>query len=155
MLAEVSFNPATVHFTGHLDPARFRAIQHVSMAHIYLTYPFVLSWSLIEAMATGCLVIGSRTAPVEEVIQDGRNGLLTDFFDHMALADRVDEALSHPQKFFPLRDAAPPRRRVALRPQRGLPAPAARPHRQLRGEALRPLALLPFTGEGAPRSGDR
>ena len=106
MLAEVTFNPDTVHFTGHLDPARFRAAQHVSMAHIYFTYPFILSWSMIEAMASGCLVIGSRTAPVEEVITDGRNGLLTDFFDHMALADRVSEALTHPQKFFALRDAA-------------------------------------------------
>ena len=106
MLAEVTFNPDTVHFTGHLDPARFRAAQHVSMAHIYLTYPFILSWSMIEAMASGCLVIGSRTAPVEEVITDGKNGLLTDFFDHMALADRVSEALTYPQNFFSIRDAA-------------------------------------------------
>jgi glycosyltransferase involved in cell wall biosynthesis len=105
MLAEVSFNPETVHFTGHLDPQRFRAIQHVSMAHIYLTYPFVLSWSLVEAMASGCLVIGSKTAPVEEVITDGENGLLTDFFDHMALADRVDEALSRPTAFYGMIDS--------------------------------------------------
>ena len=106
MLAEVSFNPDTVHFTGHLESVRFRAAMDVSMAHIYFTYPFILSWSLVEAMATGCLIIGSRTPPVEEVITDGQNGLLTDFFDHRALSDRVDDALSRPQHFFKIRDAA-------------------------------------------------
>ena len=106
MLKEVSFNPATVHFTGHLATPEFRAVMHVSAAHIYLTYPFVLSWSMLEAMASECLIIGSRTAPVEEVIEDGRNGLLIDFFDKSALADRVCEALARPDQFRHLRRAA-------------------------------------------------
>ncbi|RYB02194.1 glycosyltransferase family 4 protein [Lichenibacterium ramalinae] len=110
MLAEVDFDRSKVHFTGHLQPPQFRAAMNVSLAHIYLTYPFILSWSLVEAMANGCLIIGSKTPPVEEVITDGENGLLVDFFDHAALADRVSEALSRPEKFFALRDAA---RRVA------------------------------------------
>ena len=57
----------------------------------------------MEAMATGCLIVGSRTPPVEEVIIDGETGLLVDFFDHHALADRLDEALSAPHRWSELR----------------------------------------------------
>ncbi|SFD64394.1 Glycosyltransferase involved in cell wall bisynthesis [Bosea sp. CRIB-10] len=106
MLAEVSFDPETVHFTGHLDTPRFREVMQVSSAHIYLTYPFVLSWSMLEAMASGCLLIGSRTAPVEEVLIDGRNGLLVDFFDRQGLVDRICEALAKPERFIEMRRAA-------------------------------------------------
>jgi glycosyltransferase involved in cell wall biosynthesis len=106
LLAEVSFNADTVHFTGHLVTEPFRAVMAISAAHVYLTYPFVLSWSMIESLATGCLVIGSRTAPVEEVIVDRQNGLLVDFPDPRALADTVCEVLARPQQFEHLRRAA-------------------------------------------------
>jgi glycosyltransferase involved in cell wall biosynthesis len=106
MLAEVTFNPDKVHFTDHLNTGPFRAALAVSAAHVYFTYPFVLSWSMLEAMASECLIIGSKTAPVEEVIVDGKNGVLVDFFDVQGLAKAVCEALAQPEKFRHLRRAA-------------------------------------------------
>jgi glycosyltransferase involved in cell wall biosynthesis len=72
----------------------------------------VLSWSFVEALASGCLVIGSSTPPVMAVLQDGVNGLSVDFFSGGALADRVDEVLDHPDRMQALRKAA---RRTAVK----------------------------------------
>ena len=95
-----------VHFLGRLNYDQYLAMLRISSAHIYLTYPFVLSWSLLEAMATGCAIVASRTAPVEEVIRDGENGYLVDFFDRQALADRVGDLLLKQDKQAEMRAAA-------------------------------------------------
>lgn len=95
-----------VHFVGRVPYDRFVDLLHVSRAHAYLTYPFVLSWSMVEAMAAGCHVIGSNTAPVAEVITDGVNGRLVDFFDVPGWSRALTEALANPEAARPLREAA-------------------------------------------------
>lgn len=106
LLREVSLDPARTHFTGRLPRADYRRVLQISAAHVYLTYPFVLSWSLLEALSTGCLVIGSRTAPVEEVIHDGENGVLVDFFDVEGVAVRVLEVMERPDRLDRIRSRA-------------------------------------------------
>lgn len=94
-----------IHFTGRVRYSDYLNALQVSSVHVYLSYPFVLSWSLLEALSAGCLVIGSDTAPVREVLNN-ENGLLVPFFDIEQLADRVIEALTFPRRFRPLRAQA-------------------------------------------------
>jgi glycosyltransferase involved in cell wall biosynthesis len=82
-----------VHFLGWLPYRSYLTVLQISTVHVYLTYPFILSWSLLEALSAGCLVVGSRTGPVEEIITEGANGYLVDFFDVEALAARIVAAV--------------------------------------------------------------
>ena len=95
-----------VHFVGNIPYATFVNLMSVTRVHVYLSYPFVLSWSMLEAMSAGALVVGSATPPVEEIIRPGSNGLLVDFFDRQGWSATLTEALSEPAKFEPLRQAA-------------------------------------------------
>jgi glycosyltransferase involved in cell wall biosynthesis len=95
-----------VHFVGTVPHEVLKRLLQVSAVHVYLTYPFVLSWSLLEAMSMGCLIVGSRTAPLQEVVEDKRNGLLVDFFDAPQLAKQIAWALEHQSDLNNLREAA-------------------------------------------------
>jgi glycosyltransferase involved in cell wall biosynthesis len=101
LLNEIGQNAdlSRVHFLEALPYQQYLTLLRVSRAHTYLTYPFVLSWSLLEALALECLVVASDTAPVREVIKHGHNGILVPFFDTTALADRLIDALASPEKY--------------------------------------------------------
>lgn len=104
--AAASLDLQRVHFAGRLPYAALLDLLSLSTAHVYYTYPFVLSWSLLEAMAAECLVVASDTAPVRDAITHGENGLLLNFFDVEGLADALIAACREPQRFAHLRGAA-------------------------------------------------
>lgn len=106
MLRELDLDLSRIHFVGNLPYAEYIKLLQVSRCHVYLTYPFVLSWSLLEAMATGCCIVASDTAPVKEVIQDGFDGILTDFYNIDLLAQKINSVLEEPEKFSNLRISA-------------------------------------------------
>jgi glycosyltransferase involved in cell wall biosynthesis len=99
-------DPARVHFTGVLSRPLLMTALSLSRAHVYYTYPFVLSWSVLEAMACEGLVIGSDTAPLRDAITSGQDGLLLDFFDVEALSDALIQACREPERFSAMRRAA-------------------------------------------------
>lgn len=108
LLAELGdrLDRSRVHFVGRLPYADFITLMQVSAAHVYLTYPFVLSWSVLEAMACGALVVGSATPPVTEVIEDRHTGLLTAFDDPAAIGNAVVAALERRHALDAIRVAA-------------------------------------------------
>ena len=108
MMAEVGSQlpMARVHFVGGLDYKDYLRVMQISSCHVYLTYPFVLSWSCLEAMSSAKVVVASATGPVQEVIEHGKNGLLFDFFDVAGLCSQVVEVLANPAAFETLGAAA-------------------------------------------------
>jgi glycosyltransferase involved in cell wall biosynthesis len=87
-----------VHFLGQVPYDTYLNVLQISSVHIHLTYPFVLSWSFLEAMSVGCVVVGSATPPVLEVLRDRENGLSVNFFSTEEICDRVDEVLEDPDR---------------------------------------------------------
>ena len=87
-----------VHFMGYIPYQHFIPLLQVSTVHVYLTYPFVLSWSLLEAMSAGCAIVASDTQPLHEAIRHKETGMLVNFFDPAALAQSVVELLDQPQE---------------------------------------------------------
>ena len=87
-----------VHFLGNIPYEKFIPLLQISTVHIYLTYPFVLSWSLLEAMSAGCAIVASDTQPLHEAILDGKTGLLVDFFDPGKLVEKVCHLMHHPEE---------------------------------------------------------
>lgn len=108
MLAELGdkLDLSRIHFVGQLAYNQYLHLLQVSRAHVYLTYPFVLSWSMLEAMAAGCVLIASATPPVLEVVNDQQNGLLFDFFDVGKLTKHAVAVLAEPERFRHLAEAA-------------------------------------------------
>lgn len=95
-----------IFFVGKIPYNVYLNLLQVSRCHVYLTYPFVMSWSAIEAMSAGALVVGSNTPPVREFIEHEKNGLLVDFFDYENLASTVIDCLANPKIYNQLKKAA-------------------------------------------------
>jgi glycosyltransferase involved in cell wall biosynthesis len=106
-----------VHFLGKVPYPQLLALFQISAVHVYFTYPYALSWSVLEAMACGALVLGSDNEPVRELIQHGRNGLLSPFDRADLLAAQVLDVLADPARFAPL--AAEGRRTIEQRYELG------------------------------------
>ena len=106
MLEKFDLDLARIHFSGLLPYREYLQVLQASDVHIYFTRPFVLSWSLLEALSTGCLVVASDTPPVREVITNEENGLLVDFFSPETFTERICQVLDKPKDFQPLRDKA-------------------------------------------------
>ena len=108
MLAELGdrLDLTRLHFVGRLSRPDMLALMSAADAHLYLTVPFVLSWSLLDAMSAGALIVASDTAPVREFAEDGVTALLCPMHDPEALAARVDHALDHAEALRPLRARA-------------------------------------------------
>ena len=85
-------------FPGRITPAALARLFSISDLHVYLTVPFVLSWSLMNALACGTTVLASDTEPVREMIEHESNGLLFDFFDDDGLVAIADRVLDAPEK---------------------------------------------------------
>lgn len=106
MLRQLDIDLNRVHFVGGLPFNEYVKLLQISSAHVYSTYPFVISWSLLEAMSCGCCIVASNTQPVTEFVKDNHNGLLFDFYNVDQLVKKVEYALDNPKKIKTIRQNA-------------------------------------------------
>lgn len=106
MIEKLDLDLERVHFVGGLPYTEYLNLLQISSAHIYLTVPYVLSWSVLEAMSVGCCVVSSNTKPVIEVIKDDYNGLLADFYDIEGIVQKILYALDNKEKMKTIKDNA-------------------------------------------------
>ncbi|HWR41436.1 MAG TPA: glycosyltransferase [Patescibacteria group bacterium] len=106
LLETVELDRSRIHFTGWLSLPEYREVLQASTLHVYLTKPYILSWSLLEALACGCLTVASDSEPVREVIRDGENGLLVDMNAPGEIAAAVADVLSRKTEFGFIREKA-------------------------------------------------
>lgn len=106
VLSQVEYDPARFHFLGLISPGDLITLYNLGDVHVYLTVPYVLSWSMLQAMSSECVIIGSDTAPVREAMENGVNGLLVDFYDADALAETALKVLKNPREYRPIGQAA-------------------------------------------------
>jgi glycosyltransferase involved in cell wall biosynthesis len=99
VLSQDSYDLSRILFLGRLPPTELVNVFSLSDLHFYLTVPFVLSWSMMDALACGATLLGSNTPPVREMVEHGHNGLLVDFFDIEGMADTAEEVLDAPGDF--------------------------------------------------------
>ena len=105
-MQDMGLDPARTHWLGILQSEAYHQVLACSQVHLYLTVPFVLSWSLLEAMAAGCAIVASATAPVQEVLRHEHSALLVDFFDPQAQAEAIAALLDDPARRQHLADQA-------------------------------------------------
>lgn len=105
VLSQDDYDLSRIHFVGRVPPHELAKLFSLTDVHFYLTVPFVLSWSLMDALACGATVIASDTAPVRDVIEDGVNGLLVDFFDYERMAELASQVLDNPDDYRHLGEA--------------------------------------------------
>jgi glycosyltransferase involved in cell wall biosynthesis len=106
VLAQDKYDQSKIVWVGRLPQEDLGRLLAASDLHIYLTVPFVLSWSMMDALSCGAVVLGSTTSPVKEMIRDGENGLLADFFKPEEFAEKAVRVLQNPDEFRPLGRAA-------------------------------------------------
>jgi glycosyltransferase involved in cell wall biosynthesis len=106
LMKQLDIDESRVHFIGLVPYDQYIKMLQITSAHVYLTYPFVLSWSLMDAMACAAPIVASNTPPVLEVMQDNYSGLLFDFYNIDQQVEKIEYALDNKDKMKEIRDNA-------------------------------------------------